>query len=141
MVVSTTGLSLPAGWQLIELEPGIAFAVPPSAMRGAGTALDSNAGYFDVEGGCRITFDLGEFGESLDDYQGEIGFAKTKRRLATRSAIEVGFQPGDEDFGWARIMQVDLGGRRTLTIRVSCPTRTSCNLADDVFDSVNLRQH
>ena len=123
------------GWQWTEIEPGIGFSIPPDARRGAGVPVDSTAGFFDGAG-YRITFDLGRFGERLEDLADERDFRSRSRVVAGRSGAEVAFQPSDEPFEWARVVQVDVGSGRTLTVRVSCESRPRCSLADQVFDSI-----
>jgi hypothetical protein len=115
----------------IEIEPGIGLSVPADARRAAGTPIDSAAGF--VEGdGYRITYDLGRFGERLDQ-------APTQpRAIAGRPGIEVAFAPDDEPFAWARIVQVAVDPDRTLTVRVSCDSVERCSLADGVFDSIAI---
>lgn len=130
-------MAKPDGWRRVEIEPGVEFAVPPGAERAEGTPVDSNAGYFEGDG-YRITFDLGRFGEHLEDLEEEEHFVRSPRKLGGRTALEVGFVPSDEPFGWARVAQVDTGGGRTLTIRVSCDTRERSGVAEQVFDSVTL---
>lgn len=128
---------VPERWTRVELEPGVSFSVPPDARKAEGTPVDSNAGLFDGDG-YRITYDLGRFGERLDQLADEERFESMARRLGGRAVREVAFAPGDEPFAWARIVQVDAGGRRTLTIRVSCDTLERCALADALFDSINV---
>jgi hypothetical protein len=130
-------VSVPEVWQEIQLEPGVEFAVPPEAVRAGEVSVDSSAGYFDGPG-YRITFDLGRFGEQLDDYEREKDFVQVATRLGGRPAVEVAFVPGDEEFGWARIAQVDMEDDRTLTLRVSCESREQCAFAQLVFDSVRI---
>lgn len=122
-------------WQRIEVEPAISFAVPPGATRLGGTAVDSNAGIFQGEG-YRITWDLGRFGERLGDYEQEPCFRRRTRSINGGSFVEVEFTPTDEEFGWARIVQIALQDGRTLTIRVSCVSRESCDMADTIFQSI-----
>lgn len=130
-------VTTPEGWQRVDIGSDVELAVPPDAQRMAGTAVDSLAGGFEGDG-YRITFDLGEFGEELNVYEEEEGFALTPRKLAGQSAVEIGFVPSDEPFGWARVAQVGAGGGQTLTVRVSCDTRERCALADQVFDSTSF---
>jgi hypothetical protein len=126
---------VPERWTRVELEPGVSFSVPPEARKAEGTPVDSNAGLFDGDG-YRITYDLGRFGERLDQLTDEERFESRARRVAGRAAREVAFAPGDEPFAWARIVQVDAPGGRTLTVRVSCDTVERCELADALFDSI-----
>lgn len=128
-------MTTPEGWQSIELEAGIGFSVPPDARRGGGIPVDSTAGVLDGTG-YRITFDLGRFGERLDSLAREKGFRSSSRAVAGRRGREVAFEPEDEPFAWARIVQVDAGAGRTLTVRVSCDSIERCSLADRVFDSI-----
>lgn len=127
---------MPEDWQKIELKSGIGFAVPSGAVRAGGTAVDSDAGYFDGDG-YRITYDYGRFGEDLGVYADAEGYTRAEGRRNGRRFVEVGFVPADEDFGWARVLQVDMGRGRTLTLRVSCESRARCGLADRVFASVS----
>jgi hypothetical protein len=113
----------------IELEPGVGLEVPPDAQPVAGTPVDSTAGVLQGDG-YRITYDLGRFGERLDPAQ------TRPREIAGRAAVEAAFAPEDEPFAWARVVQVDVDSRRTLTVRVSCDSIERCSLADRVFDSI-----
>ena len=126
-----------AEWQRIEPGHGVCFRIPPDAHRGPGTPVDSSAGYFDGEA-YRIAYDLGRFPETLDDYADRPGFARRSRRIGERKATEVAFAPEDEDWGWARILQLELEPGRTLTLRVSCTGREACGVADAVFGSVSV---
>jgi hypothetical protein len=130
-------MTTPEGWRPVELEPGIGFAVPPDAERAGGAAVDSAAGFFDGDG-YRITFDLGRFGERLDAVAREHSTGVRSRDVAGRTAQELAFAPEDEPFAWARIVQVDAGSGRTLTVRVSCDTVERSSLADGVFDSIAI---
>jgi hypothetical protein len=130
-------LTTPQGWQVVEIESGIRFAVPPDAQRVGGIAVDSTAGLFDGTG-YRITFDLGPFGERLEFLEGERSFQARSRRIAGRPAREATFMPSDEPFAWARVLHVDVDVSRTLTLRVSCDSTERCRLADRVFDSVEI---
>jgi hypothetical protein len=116
----------------IELEPGIGLSVPPDARHAGGTPIDSAAGVVDGDG-YRITYDLGRFGERLDPEHAR------PRLIAGRPGTEVAFAPDDEPFAWARIVQVGVDPRRTLTVRVSCDSIERCALADRVFDSITIR--
>jgi hypothetical protein len=127
-------VSTPEDWQRVELA-GVKFSIPPDARRGIGTAVDSLAGWFEGEG-YRITFDLGKFGERLDALGDSQGFRSLTRVVAGRRATEVAFAPCDEPFAWARIVQLELGSGRTLTLRVSCDSTERCALADLLFESV-----
>jgi hypothetical protein len=113
------------GWRRVAIEPNLAFAIPSDAARGEGSPIDSTAGFFHGDG-YRIAFDIGRFGEDLGDYAREQEFVRTPRTLADRSGTEVAFVPSDEQFGWARVAQVEAGDGRTLTVRVSCDTRELC---------------
>jgi hypothetical protein len=115
----------------------VSFAVPADARRGSGTAVDSAAGLF-VGDFYRITYDLGRFGERLDSHRNQECYRLQQRRVAGRSAVEANFAPDDEPFGWARVLQVELGGERTLTVRVSCDSEQGCQMADAVFDSIEI---
>lgn len=126
-----------AGWRAIVPEPGVEFSVPAGARRGGGVAVDSAAGFFEGDG-YRISFDLGRYGERLDDQRGENRFTSRRRQSAGREAIEVAFVPSDEAAAWARILQLHVDGDRTLTIRVSCASEEACTVADVVFDSVRV---
>ena len=128
---------MPEDWRQIELKSGIGFAVPSGAVRAGGTAVDSDAGYFDGDG-YRITYDYGRFGEDLGVYADAEGYTRAERRRNGHPIVEIGFVPTDEDFGWARVLQIDLGRGRTLTVRVSCVSKDRCGLADRVFESVTL---
>ena len=99
----------------------------------AATPIDSAAGVVDGDG-YRITYDLGRFGERLDPRDDRA----RPRAIAGRPGIEVAFAPEDEPFAWARIVQVGVDPRRTLTVRVSCDSIERCALADRVFDSITL---
>jgi hypothetical protein len=66
------------------------------------------------------------------------GYTRSEERRNGLKFVEVGFVPTGEDFGWARVLQIDLGRGRTLTVRVSCVSRGRCGLADRVFESVTL---
>ena len=115
----------------IELEPGIGLEIPPDARHAGGTPIDSTAGVLDGDG-YRITYDLGRFGERLDP-------AKARpREIGGRTGVEVAFAPEDEPFAWARVAQVGVDSRRTLTVRVSCDSIERCSLADRVFDSIMI---
>jgi hypothetical protein len=115
----------------IELEPGIGLSVPEEARHAGGAPIDSAAGVVDGDG-YRITYDLGRFGEHLDPTQAR------PRAIADRPASEVAFAPEDEPFAWARIVQVGVDSRRTLTVRVSCDSIERCSIADRVFDSITI---
>ncbi len=114
---------------------GVSFSLPADARRDDGTPVDSTAGWFDGEG-YRVTFDVGRFGERLDHLGKEHGVAPRSRVVAARPATEIAFMPGDEPFGWARVIQVELAANRTLTIRVSCGRLERCDFADAVFESI-----
>jgi hypothetical protein len=135
--VNPQAVTRPGGWRWTELVPGIGFAVPPDAERAAGMPIDSTAGVFDGAG-YRITFDLGRFGERLDSLDAEGTIRRSSRDVAGRTASEAAFAPEDEPFAWARVVQVDAGSGRTLTVRVSCDSAERCSLADRVFDSVAI---
>lgn len=128
-------MATPADWQPVELPGGVAFEVPGDARRGTGTQVDSTAGWFEGPG-YRIAYDLGRFGERLDGLSGEKRFRALARDVAGRQAREVSFAPSDESFGWARVIQLELGSDRTITLRVSCDTVERCTLADRVFESI-----
>jgi hypothetical protein len=132
-------VTTPERWHQIELEPGIGFSVPSDAQRAGGTAVDSIAGIFDGDS-YRITFDLGRFGERLDSLESEEPVHSASRRVAGRMGREVAFAPGDEPFAWARIIQVDAGSGRTLTLRVSCDSVERCAFADQLFNSVFINR-
>ena len=124
-------------WQPIEIEPGVALSAPPDARRSGGVPIDSAAGV--VEGdGYAITYDLGRFGERLDALAREHGTQLRPREIGGRRGVEAAFAPDDEPFAWARIVQVDAGGGRTLTVRVSCASTARCAFADRVFDSITI---
>jgi hypothetical protein len=131
------GAPTPQEWQWAEVEPGIGFSIPPDAQRGPGAPIDSVAGVFYGKG-YAITFDLGRFGERLDSLASERSFRTGSREVGGRPAREVAFEPSDEPFAWARVIQVDVGAGRALTIRVSCDSPDQCSLADQVFDSVMI---
>jgi hypothetical protein len=97
--------------------------------------VDSTAGWFDGEG-YRITFDLGRFGERLDRLAEEHQAVLRASSVVGLRATEVVFTPIDEPLGWARVLQVDLGGDRTLTIRVSCDRVEHCGFADAILASI-----
>ena len=99
--------------------------------------VDSAAGALEGDG-YAIAYDLGRFGEPLDALAREHGTRPLQREIGGRPGIEVGFAPDDEPFAWARIVQVDAGDGRTLTVRVSCASRARCELADRVFDSITI---
>jgi hypothetical protein len=103
----------PAYWQRVELPGGISISVPAGARRADGTPVDSTAGWFDGEG-YRITFDLERFGERLDRLAEEHGAVLRASSVAGLRGTEVAFTPIDEPFDWARVLQVDLDGDRTL---------------------------
>jgi hypothetical protein len=124
-------------WQPIEIEPGVGLSAPPDARPSGGAPVDSAAGALDGDG-YAITYDLGRFGERLDALAREHGTPPRPREIGGRPGIEIGFAPDDEPFAWARIVQVDAGGGRTLTVRVSCASTERCSLADRVFDSITI---
>jgi hypothetical protein len=124
-------------WQPIEIEPGVGLSAPPDARRLGGVPVDSAAGALEGDG-YAIAYDLGRFGERLDPLAREHGTQPLPREIGGRPGIEVGFAPDDEPFAWARIVQVDAGDGRTLTVRVSCASTARCELADRVFDSITL---
>ena len=132
-------MSITPGWRRIELEPGIGFSIPADAGRVAGVPVDSAAGAFRGDG-YAITYDLGRFGEDLDSLASERSFRSASREVGGRSAREIGFEPSDEPYAWARVVQVGLGRGRTLTLRVSCDSAERCSLADEVFASVWIRR-
>lgn len=132
-------MSAAAGWQRIEVEPGIGFTVPPDARRAHGFPVDSVAGVLDGEG-YRVAFDLGRFGERLHELEGEPAFQSAKRAVAGRIGREVTFEPSDEPFACVRIVQLDVGDGRTLTLRVSCNSWDRCSLADRIFDSIAIER-
>lgn len=125
----------PEGWQVVGPTADVAFAVPPDARPGDGRPIDSAVGVLDGDG-YRVTYDVGRFGEDLDGYVDAEGYRSSRVEVAGRSGREVAFVPTDEPFGWARVLQVDLGGGRSLTLRVSCADEPGCGFADDVFASV-----
>ena len=129
---------VPNGWRTVTLGEGVAFAVPPDAVVAAGQAVDSEAGVHTGEG-YRITHDLGEFGESLDDHADSAGYTAARRPLAGRMAEEVTFVPDDESYAWARVLKMELDGGRSLVLRVSCDSASRCALADEVFGSIRIR--
>ncbi len=131
------GAATPQEWQWVELERGIGFSIPPDAQRGSGIPIDSKAGVFHGDG-YAVTYDLGRFGERLDSLAGERGFRTGSREVGGRRAQEVAFEPSDEPFAWARVVQLDTGSGRTLTLRVSCDSPERCSLADRLFDSVTI---
>lgn len=133
------GLTTPADWQQVELPGGIAFEVPGDARRGSGTQVDSTAGWFEGAG-YRIAYDLGRFGERLDDLTSEKRFRARSRVVAGRQAREVSFVPSDEPFALARIVQFALDSDRTFTLRVSCEPAERCTLADEVFGSISTTE-
>ena len=114
---------------------GVSFAIPRDARQGAGTSVDSAAGWFEGSG-YRLTFDFGRFGEPLDALAEEEGVELRLREVAGLPAAEVAFVPSDEPFAWARVVQVDVGGGRTLTIRVSCESPGGCGLIEAVAESI-----
>lgn len=128
-------MTAPAGWRRIDLPGGVSFAIPPDARRGAGTSIDSAAGWFEGNG-YRLTFDFGRFGEPLDRFAKEEGVELRSREVAGRAAAEVAFVPTDEPFAWARVVQVDFGGGRTFTVRVSCESPGGCGLIEAVAASI-----
>ena len=99
--------------------------------------MDSTAGWFDG-GGYRITFDLGRFGERVDQLGDENSRREDLRFVAGRPSIEVAFAPDDEPFAWARVIQVEVDATRTLTLRMSCDAVERCAMADIVFDSIEI---
>ena len=124
-------------WQQVDLGGGAGFAVPANARRASGTTVDSRAGWFEGDG-FRITFDLGRFGER-PDMPGDAGAVRSATRIvAGRPAVEVAFEPDDEPFAWARLLYVDLGSNRSLTIRVSCDDIDRCAFAETLFESIVL---
>ena len=127
----------PAGWRPVELPGGVSFAVPPDAQPGPGASVDSAAGWFDGAG-YRLTFDLGRFGERLDRLAAEAGGEVRSWTIAGHAATGVAFAPSDEPFAWARVVQVDVGGGRTLTLRISCERREGCDLIEGVADSIAI---
>lgn len=131
------GSAITQEWQWVDLERGIGFSVPPDARRGPGIPVDSVAGVFYGDG-YAITYDLGRFGEHLGSLAGERSFGTGSREVGGRTAQEVAFEPSDEPFAWARVVQLEAGSGRTLTLRVSCDSPERCSLADQVFDSVTI---
>jgi hypothetical protein len=99
--------------------------------------VDSTSGWFEGAD-YRIAYDLGRFGERLDELATEKGFRALSRVVAGRQAREVSFKPSDEPFALARILQVAFDQQLTFTLRVSCETAERCTLADAVFGSVSL---
>jgi len=125
---------IPDGWEEITVAERVDIALPPGATAGAGIPIDSSAGFFDV-GDVRVTYDVGPFGEDLDSLAEEADFEIVERTFAGRNGREAAFVPSDEPFGWARVAQADIGGGDTLTMRVSCPSRQDCDIADQIFDT------
>jgi hypothetical protein len=119
------------------LPGGVTFAIPPDARPGGGVSVDSAAGWFEGAG-YRLTFDLGRFGERLDRLAKEAGVEVESREIGGRPAAEVAFAPSDEPFAWARVVQIDLGGGRTLTMRISCDTPDGCGVIERVAESVAI---
>ena len=130
-------MSTPADWQRVELSAGVSFAIPPDARSGAGTGVDSTAGWFDGDG-YRITYDLGRFGERLDRLVDENDFRSQSRVIVGRPSVEVALAPSDEPFAWARIVQIQLDSTQTLTLRMSCDAVERCAMADTMFDSIEI---
>jgi hypothetical protein len=126
-------------WTTVTLEPGVEFSVPADARRAGGIAVDSTAGLFEGDG-YRIAFDLGRYGERLEELPREDGFTSRLRRFGGHEATEVAFVPSDESAAWARILQRGVGAGRTLTIRVSCDSEELCAIADAIFDSVRVEE-
>jgi hypothetical protein len=115
----------------------VTFTVPPDARPGAGLAVDSAAGWFDGAG-YRLTFDLGRFGERLDRLARDGGVEVQSREIGEWPAAEVAFAPSDEPFAWARVVQIDFGDGRTLTLRISCDSPDGCAVIEQVAESVAI---
>lgn len=135
--VSSNEPVVPEGWTTIPIGDGLVMGLPADATPVDGVPVDSSAGVLEGSG-YLITYDVGSFGESLDDHRDEQEFSERSTDVGGLGWTVVSFVPSDEDAVWAEVAQADLGRGRTVTIRVSCDQRQACDrLMDQLVASVS----
>jgi hypothetical protein len=128
-------MSIPQGWRTVDL-PAVSFAVPGDAQAAAVQPIDSVVGIL-RGAGYELIYDYGRAGESLTDNRQEPEFAMRERTIDGRPAVEVSFASTGQPWGFVRLLQVQ-DRASSLTVRVSCVDRQTCQLATAVFDSVKF---
>jgi hypothetical protein len=126
--------AVPAGWRLLTLDNAVSFAVPLDAQSQNVKAIDS---IFDIVRGEKfeLIYDYGRSGENLDAYKDQPQYTRRSREVDGQPGHEISFKPDQNQWAIVRVLQVR-NGSHTLTIRISCSDDNSCQIADELFDSV-----
>lgn len=127
-------MAVPAGRRLLTLDNAVSFVVPLEAQSQHVKPIDS---IFDILRGAEfeVIYDYGRSGEDLDAYQDQPHYTRRRREVDGQPGHEISFKPDQDPWGIVRILQVR-NGSQTLTIRISCSDEKSCQIADELFDSV-----
>jgi len=129
-------MTTPAGWQTVALSDGVSFAVPPDARMADLRPIDSQFGVWRGPG-YEIIYDYGATSEPLDAESARGGYVRKRRQLGARTAEETSFTGDGQPWVHVRMLRVPCG-RLALTLRVSCLDQRGCELADPLFDSVDV---
>ena len=129
----------PRDWKMIEVNDVLTFWVPPDAEAKDLQPIDSIFGV--IKGsGYEIVYDYGRFAEQIESYEERSGYSSRARIVSGQHAQEVSFQDTEENLEMpvVRILQVPSRRGNTFTLRISCMDEATCEISDNVFDSITF---
>jgi hypothetical protein len=134
--MTTSDLSVPAGWQQIQLDDSVSLSVPPDAVTQRVQPIDSIFGMLRSDG-YEIVYDYGRSGDDLEVYAEEEGFHRQSRQVGGNRGTEISFRQSGDPWTFVRLVQVQ-HERNVLTVRMACVDEETCQSADVLFDSVRF---